>query len=357
MTLMFYQKGWLDNMNFQTYLNSAANQIEKTIQQYLIEWNKEVYKISPKLTPLMDIFVDAWQGGKRLRGTLVKLGYEMAAKKTNPEILQVATAYEIFQTSILTHDDIIDRSPIRRGKPTLYRQLGGDHYGISQTICLGDIGFFLAIKLIIDSKFDDKVKTKATNAFSKMVINTGLGEMLDIELPHLQDIREETDVLAIHRLKTAYYTISYPLITGALIGGATKNQVDLMEKLGEKLGIAFQIQDDILGIFGDEKTLGKSLYSDIEEGKNTLLITYALEHADKKQSKALNLYYGVGPIKPNQLDSIKQIFIDTGALDYSKQKALKYVSEAKKIIPKISSDPKYQRLLEQMADFLVERSK
>ena len=344
-------------MNFRNYLQSTALEIENQINSYKSNWQLEIEQISPKLVDLIDVFTTAWEGGKRLRGSLVKLGYEMSGGQPNTSINEVAVAYEIFQTSILAHDDIIDLSPTRRGKPTVYRQLGGDHYGISQTICLGDIGFFLANKLIVDSNFDSDLKVKALHYFSRMVINTGLGEMLDIELPHLKQERSEDDVIIINRLKTADYTISYPLMIGAILGGASDEKLAKITQFGTDLGIAFQIQDDILGIFGDEHTLGKSVTSDIEEGKNTLLITEAYKNANNEQKQILDKYYGNGEVSSEHLEQIKQVFIDTGALEYSKNMASQYVESAKKLIPELTESEDHRQLLSEMSEFLVNRDK
>lgn len=344
-------------MDFQEYLKTSAEEINKELDLFFQKWSEEVKAVSPKLVNLNKAFIRANIGGKRLRGALVKLGYKMANGKNNPEILKPAAAYEVFQTSILAHDDIIDLADLRRGEPTLYKTLGGDHYGISQTICLGDIGFFLAVKLIAEAKFPEDCKNKALAAFAEMFTKTGLGEMLDIELPYLKQKRLEEDVLTIHRLKTADYTIVYPLTMGALLGRATPKLIDQITKFGEALGIAFQIQDDILGVFGDEKTLGKSVTSDIEEGKNTLLIIYALSCADLKQKAILKKYYGRGKIGQNKLGKIRKTFIETGALDYSKKKAEKLVAQAKIVIKKMNISQKYKDLLFQMANFLVSRDK
>lgn len=343
-------------MDFKSYLSSTAQDIEIRIDDYKADWIEEINKISSKLISLIGTFAEAWEGGKRLRGTLVKLGYEMYSEAPNKDILDISAAYEIFQTAILAHDDIIDLSPTRRGKPTLYRQLGGDHYAISQTICLGDIGFFIAMKTIADSHFPENRKNLAVSEFSKMFINTGLGEMLDVELPHLKSKRTEEDVITIHRLKTAHYTISYPLIIGAIMGGAEESVLKKLQEFGEHLGIAFQIQDDILGVFGDEKTIGKSVTSDIEEGKNTILITYALEHANTEQLKILESHYGQGKLETDGLDRLKQVFIDTGALNYSKIRAQEYIEKARAIIPTLTRDSNHAELLKQMAEFLVQRS-
>lgn len=343
-------------MDFQEYLKKSAEEIEITIEDFLKVWSKDIDTLSPRLLPLTNLLIEYCKGGKRLRGALVKLGYEMYEGKGG-EINKIASAYEIFQTAILAHDDIIDLSETRRGKPTLYRQLGGDHYGISQTIGLGDIGFFLTVKMMADTNFDPLLKNQALSFFAQAVVNTGLGEVLDVELPHLNQERNEQDVITIHKLKTAYYTISAPLILGAILAGADMSMQKRLEDFGENLGIAFQIQDDILGVFGDEKQLGKSVTSDIEEGKNTLLITEALKNANSAQKEILAKYYGKGRVDQEAVEQIKQVFTDTNALEYSQKRAEEYVKIAKKLIPEITDNQKYQDLLEEMSDFLVKRDK
>lgn len=340
-------------MDFKIYLQTSALEINRQLDEFFKAWSKEVKQTSAQLISLNNFFVEACQGGKRLRGTLVKLGFELTGAKYTPEILKPAIAYEIFQTSILAHDDIIDLSPLRRGKPTIYKSLGGNHYGISQTICLGDIGFFLAYKLISESNFSEENKNLAIQFFTKAMLDTGIGQMLDVALPHTNAKKTEQDVLEIFKLKTAHYTLVGPMQLGAILGGADQNMLANLEQFGESLGIAFQIQDDILGVFGTEEILGKPVTSDIEEGKLTLLYLYAYKNGGKKGLEGI---YG-SKVGLEELEKVRKIFVSTGALEYSQKKAEKLVNEAKKIIPKITKDLKYKKYLEKMADFLVKRDK
>lgn len=339
---------------FKDYLINAANEIEVALGEILDHWKKDVNYISPKLTRFADIFIKACEGGKRLRGGLVKLGYEMAGGEDIKTILRPAAAFEIFQTAILAHDDVIDKSPLRRGKPTVYQALGGDHYGMSQAIGLGDAGLFLATKLIADSDFKDSHKNQALSFFCKIFVDTALGEILDVELPHIKQAKKE-DIITIFKLKTAYYTIIGPLTLGAILAGGSQSLQDQIHELGLNLGIAFQIQDDILGVFGSEEALGKSVTSDIEEGKITLLLSQALEDANTTQRNVLERYYGNGPIDKKWLEQIRGVFVATGALDETQRQAVKYVNQAKKVIGSMEISNTHRILLFEMADFLVER--
>ncbi len=346
-------------MDFKNYLQTSAEEINQELETILVNYKSKAIEEDSRLEGLVEIGINSARGGKRIRAVLIKLGYEIAlgGKKINPGISKAATSIELFQAGVLAHDDIIDLSPTRRGEPSVYMKLGGDHHAISQTICLGDMGIFLSFLSLSTSSFSAEVRVKAIEMFSKMATNTVFGEMLDVELPYLDIEKTEDDVLKIHRLKTAYYTIVFPLQIGGVLGGASDDLLTKFEKFGEALGIAFQIQDDILGVFGNEEELGKSVTSDIEEGKNTLLITEALKNADQEQKKVLDEYYGRGKIEDAELGKVRQVFEQTAALEYSRTKAVEYVSRAKQVIPEITGDVKYQQLLNEMADFLIERKK
>ncbi|MFH0937536.1 MAG: polyprenyl synthetase family protein [Candidatus Daviesbacteria bacterium] len=357
-------------INFQDYLKTSAEEINLELDKFLEKWSREV-KLTNKNLPLVNqYFIDACEGGKRIRGVLVKLGYELATRLPTTDycgrrktedgrqaILPIAVAYELFQTAILAHDDIVDLSPLRRGKPTIYKALGGDHYGVSQTICLGDIGFFLAYRLISESKFGEKEKNLAVASFTDSMLKTALGEVLDIEIPHLKGEKIEKDALTIFKLKTAYYTLVGPLTLGAILGKGSKKLLEDIKDFGISLGIAFQIQDDILGVFGDVQTLGKSVTSDIEEDKLTLLIIYALKNAKKKQKEILGKLYGKKGINISELGEIREVFKKTGALEYSQKFEEKLVLKAKKVIMGMKISTQHKSLLNQMADFLVQRDK
>lgn len=343
--------------DFQSYLDNSMTEIDPILEIVLKEWLQESKEASRQTLSFAKVFAESCFGGKRIRGALVKLGYELSGGEPTPEIIKAAVAFEIFQTAILAHDDIIDKSPLRRGKPTIYHALGGNHRGVSHTICLGDIGFFLAVRLLASLNFQEDRKVTALKSFSQTVLHTVLGEMMDIELPYLKEKRVEDDALSIFELKTAWYTITGPLHLGAILAGATDGFLVSLTIFGQNLGIAFQIHDDILGVFGDENILGKSVSSDIEEGKNTLLIIHALSKANPDQKKVLEQFYGMKEVGSEKFEQIRQIFIETGALDYARFRANSYISKARKAITEISKNKDTVFLLNQLVTYLSERKK
>jgi len=345
-------------MNFTTYHEAAAGQINQELKRVLGAWLERTSNTAGgKITKLLELYKASVSGGKVLRGTLVQLGYELAGAEPGPEIIKAAAAYEILHASLLIHDDIIDKSPLRRERATLYKALGEDHYAISQAICLGDMGFFLATKLLAETAFDAERKSAALDRLSDIIMDTVAGQLLDTELAQPDADRQEGGVLLMQRLKTASYSVAGPLAVGATLAGADEPMLAAINRYGHSAGLAYQIQDDILGVFGDEAVTGKSAASDIEENKNTLLISYALEHADRAGRELLAAHYGQGRLTPRQHQQIKQVLTDSGALNYARRRALEYAREGRGIIPRITSDPAGQALLEQFTDVVTSRQK
>jgi len=343
---------------FSTYLARRSQEITEAANTAIMAWQKDADEVSNRrLTPLLQAFAGSIAGGKCLRGMLVSLGYELAGGRDHASILAPAAAIEILHTSLLIHDDIMDNSDLRRGKPTLHRAVGGSHYGLSQAMCLADIGFFLSVKLIAESAFSDEAKNRAIVYLSQTTINTGIGQMLDVQLSTAGDERNEADVQIIERLKTAEYSVIGPLSLGAMLGGASGKQLAAIGKYGTQVGIAYQIRDDILGVYGDEQTLGKPVTSDIEENKNTLLIAYAQEHGTREEKQTLEDYYGKGRLTLKQHEAVKRAFISSGALAYAEAQAAACVTRAEAAVPAVTADPELQTLLREFATFIIKREK
>lgn len=337
-------------MNFLSYSKTSKAKIQKAIESLLHKKITIGSFENRHIAKPYKYILESTKGGKYIRGTLVMLGFSLVTGKLNPEISTIAAAYEILHTSLLTLDDVIDNSPLRRGKPSVWKKVGKSH-----AVLLSDIGLFIANNSIGESMFEAEKKIQATSLFSRIVLDTLHGEMLDVKFSQNKN-KNEKNIFKIHQLKTAHYSISGPLMLGALLAGGNKKLLTKLQQFGEHLGVAFQIQDDILGVFGSEKEIGKSVTSDIEENKNTLLISYALHHGTKQQKEALQKLYG-SKINKQQLKEIQKIFIDTNSLPYSQKKAKEYIQKAKKIIPMLTANKEYQKLLIQLCDFVIGRKK
>lgn len=344
-------------MDFLEFLKLNAQEVGGELDLFLKGFISVSKEINQKFGPLLNAFRDSCQGGKRVRAALIRLGYRLGEGdvKYEEDVLRVAAGYEIFQTAILSHDDIIDKDTLRRGNPSLYMRLGGDHYGISQAIVLSDIGFFLCMKAINETKFPDSIKNQAVSSFTDTFLKTGLGEMLDVEISFKGDV-DIKDVETVNLLKTADYSVVGPLRLGLILSGG-KHLLKNIELFGRLLGVAFQLQDDLLGIFGSEEETGKSAISDIKEGKTTLLFLTALKKANPVQKDILNKLYGKDNLSRDEVGKVRSVFLNTGAVDHCRQESIRLTNLAKEEIGLMDISDENRNLLLQMADFLIERTK
>jgi len=351
---------------FKIYYEKEKSKLEKIIKEY----NETVTDDNDLFKENLELFKKLNSDGKLIRGILINLGYNLLKKNTIYST-KLSLAYEIYQTSILIHDDIIDQDNKRRGKDTIhfanykkYKKYSNNeksitHLSNSIGICLGDYGLYLANKVIIDNYANNSNFPSLLNFFTDIVLKTIKGETLDVILPFEsknmninQSTLEET-IMNIYRLKTAYYTIIGPLSIGLILAGTDKNKLADIEKIGDKIGIAFQIQDDILGIYSNQ--IGKINGSDIKEFKQTILYSYVCKTEYKDE---LMKYYGNEEITNESISKVKEIFRISGAKAYSENLMNSLYDESLEIINDISwitEDKK--ELLRGFVDYLRIRKK
>lgn len=353
-------------MNFRPYFSEWANEVDRFLFSRLAQRVKTAQKATPIAGDLVSDFADFIVGGKRLRAGLVRLGYETFGGRTPKKILPIAAAVEIVHGGMLVHDDIIDRGETRHNKPTLHerykkRQVTDDqtealHYGEGMAICAGDIAFFETIKLCLTSVLPIKVKERVISELLETLFNTAYGQTLDLELGYKSKVTKR-EILTVYRLKTALYTFVGPLSYGAIGAKASKRELAMVVAYGLPVGIAFQLQDDILGMFGDEKTLGKPIDSDIKEGKKTLLYLEAFKRSTLTQRRFLARVWGNPEITPKEVGQARKIIKDTGSLDHEIKLARQLVAKGKRVIPKLTKNPEYQEIFSTLADYIIEREK
>lgn len=310
---------------FKTYYKETKESIDSKLK----ELNKKLLKEDNNLVKdNIELLTNLNSDGKIIRGTLVNLGYYLL-KDDKDYSIDLSLAYEMFQTAILIHDDIIDNDNKRRGKDTVhyanynkyikYSNKSDEvkHLSDSIALCTGDYGLYIANKIIIDSYKNDKKLSKVLENFNDTVLTTIKGELIDVILPfngknNLINPKEiEENILEIYRLKTSHYTIIGPMSVGIILAGGDNKKIKDVTSFGEKVGIAFQIQDDILGIYSDE--MGKVKGSDIKEYKQTILYSYTL---NTKYKDELLKYYGTDNIDEDTIKKVQNIFKESGAYDY-----------------------------------------
>ena len=293
--------------------------------------------------------------GKFIRGALVNLGYSIL--KSDIEYSdELALAFEIYQTAILINDDIIDHASLRRNQPTIpvhYMndweakgiEVKRDAYDVanSMAICAGGFGMCYANQKVAEAYNRSDNLGILLQYFNQVIINTIQGEVIDVILPFEEKnfCSNEDDLVdsitEIYRLKTAWYTVIGPLCLGMILAGGADENIKKMECFAESLGIAFQIKDDILGIYADEDNIGKNVGSDITEFKQTLL--YAYIRNQKEYFSDLLRYYGKENLTYEDVKAIRDLFSKSGALAYAEQEMNRYFELAIKGLKSIKFIP------------------
>ena len=327
------------------------------------KWNKNFInkKDNVLVKDAMSKFVFMNSNGKYLRALLIALGYFIAAKNDDNSYLPLAAAYETFQTAILVHDDVIDNAEIRRGKKTIHKKYFEkfDKYDLKDSsfeekknntgnsigICVGDIGFYISNNMIVESYMNHPNLAKVLKCYNDIVINTGKGELIDVVLPFNEQYYSknkclEKDIMEIYNLKTSWYTIVGPCSLGMILGGNSERVIESITKALSPLGIAFQIKDDILGIYGNAKNIGKSNTSDITEYKQTILYSYTVNNTEYKEE--LKKYYGKS-LSEKEFNKVREIFEVSGAKNYAYTKMNELFEESKKLVIKNRNIPTYYK--------------
>jgi geranylgeranyl diphosphate synthase, type I len=293
------------------------------------------------------------RGGKRLRAGLVATGY--AAKRGNGdwrETVAVSVAVELLHAYFLIHDDWMDQDDLRRGGPTVHTKLGRDfrstHLGDAAAVLAGDYTLALATEVLAQAKVSERRLVRLFSAFAQMQLDATVGQQLDV-------LSEDSDVAQIYRLKTASYTVLGPLKLGALLGGASAQESASLEDFAMPLGIAFQLKDDLIGVF-DESTSGKRLGGDIKAGKRTMLIQLGFERATPAGRRALEGAFGNASVEDATLRGAIEVLETSGARRLVERRIGTLSRKALGALERQAMSPRGRRLLQGAVQLLIERS-
>lgn len=325
---------------FKTKLNGYKELIDKDIAdycKYVETTTLQQYGASARL--ISDAYLDILKrGGKRIRGALVMLGYEMSGGKDRAMIVQAARAIEMIHAYLLIMDDIQDRSLTRRGGPTVpvmladYHQkhhLAGDaeHFGIAMALNAMGIGNHAAQMIMANLDAAEQLRLNVISILNRSIVITAHGQTNDIMNEVVAAVDEES-VERVLEWKTAHYTFLNPLHVGMVLAGADCHATDAITNYAIHAGKAFQISDDILGTFGSEFESGKSPMDDMREGKRTVLSTYALENSKSANKNFLLQMLGNDKLTPAEFERCKAIMQESGAYEYAKTRAEHHVEQA-----------------------------
>ena len=348
------------------------------IQPLLVEFFQKKIKIAKKTDPLATGAVKEIErvvlaGGKRIRPALVYYGFLAAGGKKNQAILEASLSIELMHVFLLIHDDIIDRDEKRHGLATVnksYQAWGekllslerkeSEHFGNSMAIVVGDMAYSMANEILFEADFPASHILSALKKMQEIVYKTIPGEMLDIFLDARGDASEE-EIMKMYDGKTARYTFEGPLHLGACLAGQGKNR-ELLSSFSDyalPIGQAFQLKDDILGVFGREEKLGKPVGSDVIEGKQTLLVVKALERANFQERRKIKRLLGKRNLSLKELGEFQLLLKKTGALEYAEKTGLKLLKEATEAVEKAQKslvfDKKTAIFLKDLAEYIILR--
>lgn len=347
-------------------------QYQKRLNPFLEEYFQRKKKESKKIDELAVDSVNLIRkfvmgGGKRIRPALVYYGFLAAGGEDSDKIVKASMGIELIHSFLLMHDDIIDRDNLRHGIETIhitYRkraQMGNfsgieaEHFGNSMAMLLGDMSSSMGYEVIFNAEFAPESRIKALNKLQKIAYVTLPGEMVDVVL-EAKGVATEQEIMRMYEGKTARYTFEGPLHLGAALAGAENGFYRALSGYAVPVGIAFQIRDDILGIFGEEDKLGKPIGSDIIEGKQTILVVKALELSEPDQKERISQLLGKKDLTMEEIEDFRKIIIDTGALDYANELSEELIGNALKALEKIEiKNQEAKFFLEGIAQFIIKR--
>jgi len=348
------------------FLAWFKKQLDPFLDAYFVEKLKEANLVHPETLVLVEeIRRFIRNGGKRLRPAFTYTAYLGCGGRSYDAILYASAAVEVLHTFALIHDDIIDKSDLRRGSPSVHRVFEDFHqkrdfagsaqdFGLAAAILAGDLACAFADELLNTAPFPAERIRRAKNYFDLNKKQVILGEYLDVIAPVKKEV-SEADVLKILEYKTAKYTVERPLHIGAVLAGANEEMLQWFSNYAIPLGQAFQIQDDIIGTFGREEEIGKPNDSDIKEGKKTLLVIKAYEFARPSEVKILDRVLGNQKASGEQIEAVRSIMQSSGALTYSQNLANQLIKKAKRAIEEEKLEEEGKTYLLQAADYLLSR--
>lgn len=318
--------------------------VQSSIASFLKSKRAQLARIDELGVDLEDVASKLLSGGKRMRPEFCRLAWHSVADYWDPAMSQadtdaanltlvrVGTALELFQAAALVHDDIIDHSDTRRGMPSAHRAFQAMHsnrnwdqnpaeFGTSAAILLGDILLQWATEEFTTALFSSTSDGAplAASIFYAMCTEVSAGQYLDLSAEQAWRTMSSPDSKAmatkINLYKSAGYSIKYPCLIGAALAGANTDQMDALATFGMALGEAFQLRDDVLGVFGDESVTGKPAGDDLREGKRTLLVILTRDLVASNVLHVIDDLLGDPTLDAQQIELLRQTIQASGALD------------------------------------------
>ena len=342
------------------------SRVRKALEAFVDTQTAALDAIADDLGPVGDALREfLLDGGKRLRPAFCYWGWRGAGAPDTDEIVAAAACLEWVQACALIHDDVMDGADTRRGRPAVHRRFAALHrgeqwlgdaerFGRNAAILLGDLCLIWADRMLHTSGLPPETLSRAAETYDVMRGEVMAGQYLDV----LEQVRGGRDVgraLRVARYKSAKYTIERPLHLGGVLAGADQRVLDVYSRYGLPLGEAFQLRDDVLGVFGDPAQTGKPAGDDLREGKRTVLVALAEERADPRQRALLRRLLGDPRLDPAGVELLREVIADTGALDDVERLVTQRTEDAVAALDGADLDPEATRVLAELATAATRR--
>ena len=332
-------------------MSSRMNLADNELNEYFRLIEDEISKLELEKQPRelyepIDYILQL--GGKRLRPILTLLTYNLF-KANYKDVVKYALAVEVFHNFTLMHDDIMDQAPLRRGKPTVHEK-----WNNNIAILSGDVMLVKAYELFFD--LDAPILSKVLKSFSDCAIRVCEGQQIDMNFEVRTDVSEAA-YLEMIRLKTAVL-VGFALELGAILGDATEEDQHLLQLFGENVGIGFQLKDDLLDVYADQKKFGKQVGGDILSNKKTFLLIKALELADTAQAAELNSWINKEKFDPiEKVEAVKNIYDQLHIHTLTADKMNAYFKKGFDALEQVALPAEKKAFLKTFAEQLINREK
>jgi len=354
--------------SFRSLLADFRDQLETRLQQWLTEKEAEAAAesgASRELTETLTRFVA--RDGKRIRPALLYYTYSACGGQSDEKVMPMAMSVELLHTYLLIHDDIMDHADVRRGEPAahviyteLHRDQGwqgsSEHFGESVAILLGDLAQTYSLELYSSVDLAPEVAGEFRQQFSVMCQEVVLGQYLEMTAGYREHL-EEDELLRVLRMKSGRYSVERPVQLGYLLAGAPEATRQALEVYGLQMGEAFQLQDDLLGMFGDAKTVGKPVGADLVEGKFTLVIHHAMRHLADTDRAVLQRALGNPNLDPDEMARVQGLIEASGARQKVQDMVEERLNQAREALATVSLAPDGAGFLEGLIAYLRGRKR
>ena len=357
--------------------------VQQKLDRFCDDKRIELREISEDLEPLIDFTQSLLSGGKRFRALFCFwswAGYqqkEVVVSDLNIDspIVGVAAALEMFHAAALVHDDLLDQSDTRRGQPAIHKRFetlhqshhyagSAERFGVAGSVLVGDMMLAWSSELFGDALLhipEEAAEASCRQEFGRMRFEVMAGQYLDVLEENAAQTRAAGEAVArannVMLYKTAKYSLEAPLLIGAALSGAGAEKLRGLSEFGIPLGLAFQLRDDVLGVFGDPEQTGKPAGDDLREGKRTVLVALTLETLPSSVKRIFEELLTSGEIEAEQLEFMRQAIVDSGAMEKTERLIAEHSNRSIEALANLDISDQGRNMLAALADKVINRNK